>query len=163
MGCLGGMARPSKFTQDLADTICNLLIEGDSLRGICRDDDMPAAGTVCRWLSENETFREQYARAREFQAESMFDEMFEIADDGQNDWMERLDKNGEVIGEVLNHEHVQRSKLRIDTRKWALARMAPKKYGDKIAHVGGDDDDKPIKAEVTTIQLVAPKVGTPTD
>ena len=60
----------------------------------------------------------------------MFEEMLEIADDGSNDWMERTGKDGETGDKVVDHEHVSRSKLRVDTRKWMLARMAPKKYGD---------------------------------
>ncbi|EDT6018112.1 DNA packaging protein, partial [Salmonella enterica subsp. enterica] len=62
------------------------------------------------------------------------EELFDIADDGTNDWMEKLDKDGEAIGYQLNGEHVQRSKLRIDTRKWYLSKIMPKKYGDRIQH-----------------------------
>ena len=85
---------------------------------------------------------DQYAQAREFQADTIFDEMFDIADDASNDWM--LRKQGEDDIEVINHEHVQRSKLRIDTRKWALARMAPKKYGEKIETTLKGDEDAPL-------------------
>ena len=85
---------------------------------------------------------DQYAKARELQADTIFDEMFDIADDGSNDWM--LKKSGDDEIEVLNHEHVQRSRLRIDTRKWALARMAPKKYGEKLETTLKGDEDAPL-------------------
>ncbi len=92
---------------------------------------MPATGTVCRWLAEQPTFQEQYARAREFQADTLFDEIIDIADDGSNDWMERSGKDDEP-GWVLHGEHVQRSRLRVDARKWMAGKMRPKKYGDKM-------------------------------
>ena len=123
---------PLEFTQAIADAICERIMDGESLRQVCRSDDMPARSAVHKWLSANPNFADQYARACEIRADVVFDEMFDIADDGTNDWMNaRDDEGGEAY--KLNGEHVQRSKLRIDARKWALARMSPKKYGDKAA------------------------------
>lgn len=136
------IGRPSIFTQEIADTICERLMHGETLRQIVLDEAMPHRATVHRWLATNETFRDQYAQAREYQADTIFDEMFDIADDGTNDWM--LRKQGEDDIEVVNHEHIQRSRLRIDTRKWALSRMAPKKYGDKIETTLKGDADSPL-------------------
>lgn len=73
----------------------------------------------------------------------MADEILEISDDGSNDWMERLGKEGEPAGWQLNGEHVQRSRLRVDTRKWILSKLAPKRYGDKLQHTG--DGGGPIR------------------
>lgn len=126
--------RPSDYTEELAELICLRLAEGESLRSVCRDDGMPSKQAVLRWLARNEQFRAQYVRAKEEGAEAIAEEMFDIADDGTNDWMEKLDKDGEAIGYQLNGEHVQRSKLRIDTRKWYLSKILPKKYGDRIQH-----------------------------
>lgn len=126
------MARPSDYTSELAEAICLRLAEGESLRSICRDDVMPDKATVLRWIARHDAFRDQYVRAKEQGAEALAEEMFEIADDGSNDWMEQLDSEGEAIGYKLNGEHVQRSKLRIDTRKWYLSKILPKKYGDRI-------------------------------
>ena len=134
--------RPTSFTQEIADTICERLMHGETLRQIVLDEAMPHRATVHRWLATNETFRDQYAQAREYQADTIFDEMFDIADDGSNDWM--LRKQGDDEIEVINHEHIQRSRLRIDTRKWALARMAPKKYGEKIETTLKGDSDAPL-------------------
>lgn len=133
------MGRPSDFSQEKADAICERLIEGESLRSICLVDDMPHASTVCRWLAKDADFREQYAHAREAQADTLTDEMLDIADDGTNDWMERKNDEGDVVRVEYNGDAVQRSKLRIDTRKWYASKLAPKKYGDKV-QLGGDPD-----------------------
>lgn len=134
------MGRPSSYSPEVADTICARLAAGESLRGICRDDDMPDAATVFRWLASNDDrytgFREQYARAREIQADALVDEILEISDDARNDWMERNNSDGQNIGWQLNGEHVQRSRLRVDSRKWFASKVAPKKYGDRIEHTG---------------------------
>lgn len=119
---------PTKYTPELAATICERLIAGESLRAICRDKGMPPAGVVCAWLGRHKEFAEQYARARELQAERVFEEIFEISDDQEGDVY--VDADGK---EQTNHNVIARAKLRVDTRKWALARMAPKKYGDRIA------------------------------
>ena len=124
------MGRPSKFSPELTETICLRIAEGESLRSVCRDDNMPDKATVLRWLKVHDEFRDQYTLARELQADHFADEMIEIADDATNDWMERKRKDGSVET-VFDNEHVQRSKLRVDARKWLMARMAPKKYGDR--------------------------------
>jgi hypothetical protein len=130
--------RPSDYSAKIAFEICSRIAERESLRKICAEPDMPDKTTVLRWLAEEENaeFRTQYAHAREMQADALFDETLEIADDGSNDWMERLDKDGEAAGWQLNGEHVQRSRLRVDTRKWAAGKLAPKKYGDRLQHTG---------------------------
>ncbi|ECX2215582.1 DNA packaging protein [Salmonella enterica] len=128
------VGRPSDYTEELAEIICLRLAEGESLRSVCRDDGMPSKQAVLRWLARNESFRAQYVRAKEEGAEAIAEELFDIADDGTNDWMDKLDKDGEAIGYQLNGEHVQRSKLRIDTRKWYLSKIMPKKYGDRIQY-----------------------------
>lgn len=130
--------RPSSFTQEIADAICERIADGQSLREICRDESMPDKKTVLRWLAEREEFRAQYASAREAQADHFADEILEISDDGTNDWTKR--KIGEELVDVVDHEHISRSKLRVDARKWLMARMAPKKYGDRVMneHTGRD-------------------------
>lgn len=108
------------------------MAEGLSLREICAAEDMPAASTVYLWLAKHAQFLEQYARARVAQAERWADELIDIADDGSNDWMERRNCDGEMIGWRENGEAVSRSRLRADTRKWVLSKLQPKKYGDKL-------------------------------
>ena len=150
--------RPSSYTKEKADIICDRMMDGESLRNICQDEDMPNKGTVMRWLASNEEFRDQYTRAREGQAEYWADEMVTIADDGTNDWMDKQNSKGEVVGVTANNEAIQRSRLRVDTRKWIAAKLLPKKYGEKIA-VGGDKDMDPIKTEDMSMKEVARRLA----
>jgi hypothetical protein len=107
------------------------------MRSICNDEGMPVCSTVFKWLSENKDFSEQYARAREIQAEIMADEIIEIADDSTNDFMEMQKKNGATVL-VCDQENINRARLRVDSRKWVAAKLLPKKYGDKqtVEHEG---------------------------
>ncbi|MBB0023646.1 terminase small subunit protein [Ralstonia pickettii] len=130
--CLGAcVGRPSSFTQAVADTICERLALGESLRAICRSEGMPDQSTVFDWLRKHEDFAKQYARAREDQAEFYLDEIMAIADDSRGDTETRVDSQGNEY-DAPNNEWIQRSKLRVDARKWAMSKLAPKKFGDKI-------------------------------
>lgn len=140
--------RPSKYSEEVADEICLRMSEGESLRSICRDDAMPGKATVMGWLGSNEAFSDQYARAREAQADHFADEILEISDDGSNDWMERSDKDGESSGWQINGEHIQRSRLRVDSRKWLMARMAPRRYGDKVAMEHTGPEGGPLSIQI---------------
>lgn len=136
--------RPSSFTQEKGDLICEKLASGQSLRSICDQAEMPAKATVLRWLRDNEAFRAQYTRAREDQADSIFDEMLEIADDGEFDYETKTRDDGSEY-EAVNHDHIQRSKLRIEARKWVLGKMSPKKYGERIDLNHGGQKGNPIE------------------
>ena len=107
--------------------ICEGIADGRSLRSICEAEDMPSKSAVFRWLAANEAFRDQYARAREAQADALFDEILGIADDGQNDTY--TDEDGNVR---TNQDVIARSRLRVDARKWMAGKLRPKVYGDKI-------------------------------
>jgi hypothetical protein len=121
------------------DDICEKIIEGKSLRTALKElSDFPAK-TFFVWLREDEDKSKQYARATEERAELMFEDMFDIADDGTNDWMEKTNEKGENVGWSVNGENIQRSRVRIDVRKWALSKMQPKKYGDKLDITSKDE------------------------
>lgn len=135
-----------KYSNDLADKFCALIIEGETIRDICALEDMPSVTTFFKWLREHENFAKQYARAKEIQAELFISEIVDIADDGRNDWMEKKLQSGEIV-EVANHEHIQRSRVRIDSRKWLASKFMPKKYGDRIIHAG--DADAPLRTETS--------------
>lgn len=123
--------RPSSYTPDLAREICKRIASGESLRNICRDEHMPNAATVHDWvLEDREGFHKQYARAREIQAENMFDEILNISDDGENDYMTIT--KGDFSYNVEDREVTSRSKLRVDSRKWYLSKVLPKKFGEKL-------------------------------
>lgn len=106
--------RPTDYTKDMADKICEKIANGRSLRSICAEDGVPPMKTIYRWLEANEEFRHQYARAREKQADYFVEEIIEIADSA-----------------VAESAAVSKAKLQIDARKWAASKIAPKKYGDK--------------------------------
>ena len=91
---------------------------------------MPSKTTVFRWLSAFPDFRDQYARAREIQADTLFDDILDIADDARNDWMER--RGEDDAGWQVNGENIRRSQVRIEARKWMAGKLRPKVYGDKL-------------------------------
>jgi len=122
--------RPSVYSDEIANRICDLITDGYTLRQIGNEfPDLPHKRTVLGWLANPNDYpmlSQRYARAREARAEAMADEIEEISDDGRNDWVEREGLT------VTNHENIQRSRLRVDTRKWLMSKMLPKKYGDKL-------------------------------
>lgn len=145
--------RPTIFTEELANLICERLSEGESLRTICIDEWMPDKATVFRWLAKRDDFATIYARAREVQAEVLADELVEIADDGTNDWMERKNADGDIIGWQENGEALRRSQLRVSTRQWIAERMLPKKYGTKVHNELTGKDGGPIETKETGYDL----------
>jgi len=127
-----GPGRPTLYTDALADELLSRLSAGESLRQICRDPHMPDERRVREWAIDNrEGFSPRYAHARQIGWESIAEETLEIADDGSNDWYERELKSGRKV-KKFDYDHVERSKLRVDTRKWLLAKMLPALFGDKL-------------------------------
>jgi len=141
--------RPSLYTDELVHTFISRLATGESVRTICKSDDMPEAGTIFRWLTEKPEFNEQYAKAKELAAEALAEDIFDIADDNSLDYEE--DGNGQLR---VNNDAIQRARLRVDVRKWYLSKIMPKKYGDRQQLEIGGKDGKPIET-ITTIRLVA--------
>ena len=113
------MSRPSDFTQEKADIICERLAQGESLRSICSAVDYPNKSTVFRWLAAYPDFRDQYAHARESQADAIADEILNIADEADD---------------------AAKARVQIDARKWLAGKLRPKVYGDKITqeHTGAN-------------------------
>lgn len=117
-----GRGRPTTYTREAADEICRRLAEGETLRAICRDMGL-AIGTVLGWVRDDrDGFAERYARARDIGYEVMADELIDIADGGSDDW--------------------QRDRLRVDARKWLLAKALPKRFGDRMTLAG--DETAPL-------------------
>ncbi|WP_448115741.1 terminase small subunit-like protein [Mesorhizobium amorphae] len=127
------MPQPTKYSQKVADLICERLAEGQSLRSICSDKAMPDKATVFRWLAADADFARLYAHARDAQVDALVDEMIDIADDGSNDWMEQRGRDGELTGWKENGEALKRSAFRVSTRQWIAEKLKPKKYGNKVA------------------------------
>ncbi len=107
------MGRPSSYTEEIADTICERLMEGRSLRSICDDEDMPDRRTVVRWQVQHEDFATRCARARELQADLMDDMILDAAN-------------------ACTVEDAQAARVKISAYQWRASKLAPKKYGDKV-------------------------------
>ena len=112
--------RPSLYTPEIADAICERLANGESLRSICRDENMPDERTVRDWvISDHNGFSPHYTRARDIALDRMADDVIDIADTADDP---------------------QKARLRFDARRWYLSKLAPKRYGDKLLHTGGDGE-----------------------
>jgi hypothetical protein len=151
-----GPGRPSDYNETIADLICGRMICGyddkpESLRSICRDDGMPALGTVMRWLAKHPEFREQYRAAREAQAEVHQEELLEISDNCTDDVQFLLGTEDEGAIGRINHSAIARAKLQVDTRKWIMSKMQPKKYGDKT--VLSNDPENPVNPTPVTVTV----------
>jgi hypothetical protein len=136
--------RPTAFTPELAEAVCDAV--STTPRGldfICETNKaFPSARTVHRWLAAHESFRQSYVLARERQADLLFDECLEIADDSSGD-TKIIGRDGEER-EVMDAEFVARSKIRIDTRMRMAGKLAPKKYGEKTALELSGKDGAPL-------------------
>lgn len=125
------VGRPTGYSLEVAQEICGFVMSRNAetgrvqtLKEWCAQDGKPAESTVFLWLSQHKEFSELYARAREERAELIAEDVIEIAD---------------------TEADANKARVRIDARKWAAAKLNPKRYGDKIAHVGGSEDDPPIQ------------------
>lgn len=117
------MGRPSDFTQEIADSICERIAGGENLRQMCDEDGLPCERTIYRWLAANGAFCQQYAQARKAWSDAQVEEVIAVS---KNPLLKADDK-----------------RVQIDTLKWAMGKLNGK-YSDKVKHVGGDDGDNPI-------------------
>lgn len=150
------MGRPTSYTDKIGDEICARMSAGESLLSICRDDHMPHRATVHGWLlatteqedgSYTKTFQnfyDKYALANELRAEFLFDETVDIADGTEAKVKAGAEKKS---GAIANSQ-----RLRVDTRKWYIGKVMPKKYSDKNVVVTEDKDgnQQPIQGNVIT-------------
>lgn len=136
--------RPSTYSPDICQIICNELAGGASLRNLCATrDDLPAESTIFLWLAMHPDFSEQYARARESWADAEFENLMQIADTPMIGSKTTTTDETSVTVEADMIEH---RRLQVETRKWALGKLHPKKYGDKTIHSG--DDKSPITVSI---------------
>lgn len=173
--------RPSTYTPELTEIICDKLASGKSLNSICKEELMPHRDTVFLWLFKYKEFSDKYARARAAWADAEFENMMHIADTPQEGTKIKITDDGTetIIGDMIEHRRLQ-----IDTRKFALARMEPRKYGDnkridvnntgKVTHVMGDfsqtfsfieevtesESRKDLPGHVPDGSLLAPEIRT---
>lgn len=116
------IGRPSSYTEEVGLIICDLLSDGMSLRKVCERDDMPHKVTVLRWLRDIESFRTQYARAKDEAADSLADDIQDIGD------------------KVLAGEYEPNAaRVAIDAKKWTAAKLKPKKYSERLDLTSGGE------------------------
>lgn len=146
---MAAKGRPSAYTPELAERICNLI--ATTSRGLAfivsTNPGLPSTVTIHAWLADETKadFLRRYLRARERQADLIFDECLEIADDASGDAPGKRKGDHE---DVHATEQVARSKLRVDTRMRMAGKLAPKKYGEKL--VLGGDEDNPLTVQTLT-------------
>lgn len=127
--------------KEIFDTILADMTEGKALRKCIKEAGISTA-TFYTWMNKVPDRLKQYARAHEIRAEIMASEILEIADDSSQDVI-----NSEKLGPIENKEFINRSRVRIDSRKWLMSKMLPKKYGDSLKLQG--DPDNPIESKLT--------------
>jgi hypothetical protein len=144
-----GPGRSYVYSEDLADRLCTLLAKGTGLRPSCKACGVDSA-TVLQWATDTKhPFSERFKNARTIGYLMMAEEILEISDNSTGDLT--IDQNGH---NVVNHENIQRSRLKVDTRKWIVSRMLPHIYGEKVTtqHVGPEGG--PIKIDVESKMAV---------
>lgn len=150
-----GRGRPSEFTPEIGEQICNRIAMGETMTKICRSAKMPDRSTVWRWTETSDEFCNALARARALQAWSWADESVDIADRAG-----RKARGAPGTGEA--GAKVNAEKLRVDVRKWLISKLNPKKFGDKVTQEISGPDGKPIEtitsvhsAEIHTAEAIS--------
>ena len=146
--------RPTLRTPTVEKRIIEGLCDGTPLRELCRQEGMPNWRTVYDWISADTDFAARIAHARDLGYDAIAEDILDIADDGTNDYVQRKRQDGST-DVVLDTEHVQRSKLRIETRLKLLAKWNPQKYGDKQTVDLGNKDGEALKVESNAAEIAA--------
>lgn len=149
------VGRPSIFSQQVAQRIIEGLVDGKSLRSLCLEDDMPTITTVVRWLADPRyaEFCAQYTRARMIQADTLADEVLHIADTEHPGVKIKTTITGEgdearTVTERIEGDMTEHRKIQMDARKWFAGKLAPQKYGAKIATEITGSDGGPVQHSV---------------
>ena len=114
--------RPTEYTEEIGNTICDRLVDDESLRSICAEPGMPAVATVASWISNNGEFRDMYARTRQFQADCISDDTIDLADAVSTQWVEKVRANGRVV-RGPDRKNLPRCRLRIEVRQWVAKEL----------------------------------------
>lgn len=142
-----------EYRSRILDMVCDVTAcTNQGLDRICKaflkDQDFPDETSIRRWLREDEELAKRYARAKEDQIEKLVEEIIEISDDDSLDIA--FTEDGK---QYIDQQHIQRSRLRVDSRKWIASKLKPKKYGDKIDHTIGNPDGTPLDLSVNFVAV----------
>jgi hypothetical protein len=160
--------RPTVPSAALLEAICERIANGQTTSEVVRDETMPTWNVLYRWREQDEDFNRAYTIARQSCCEKWADEIIEIADDASNDYVERVLKNGGTQT-VWSRENFERSRLRVDSRKWTASKVLRHVYGEK-SEVDLRTPDG-VSIDVTTrnalidsiVKLVQPKADPQSD
>lgn len=151
-GTIQFMGQTKVYSDEARQALLSRLESGETLNSICKEKDQPSIKTVMEWVALDAEWGEKYARARSAGLDAMADQILEIADDGSRDYSGFRDDGSPIV----DQDHIQRSKLRVDSRRWLLSKLRPEKYGDRLAHQMLDENGRPAKAGITIIVDGAP-------
>jgi hypothetical protein len=118
------LKKPTAYTRKIGFTICGRLLEGETLREICRDPGMPAKPTVMRWLTQHEEFRKDCELAREMQLHDFCCESTAALDEAFGHHVEKVRRDGNVVM-VSDHDKFSRALLRSEVRYWVADHLPP--------------------------------------
>jgi hypothetical protein len=143
----------------IINDLCDLICEGKSTREAIQvlKQDIPkiTRKVLFDWINKDKSKSNQYARAMEYRADVVFDEIIQIADNSEGDTY-----TDEETGKTkVDHENINRSRLRVDARKWAISKMLPKKYGDKLDITSRTEDLSQEEQEARLKELLAKAKG----
>lgn len=133
--------RPSKYTKEIAQSICEQLSEGVPLREICRQEGMPAWRTIYDWMYKDDDLSAAIAHARDLGYDNMAEECLHIADNVMMGSIKTIDDEGNIT--VKHEDMLGHRKLQIETRLKLLAKFNPKRYGDAVKLSG--DAENPLE------------------
>jgi hypothetical protein len=142
------MAYTEKQVETIFDSILEQIENGRPLRQILKDEGMPSSKTFFEWIGKDDVKVKRYAHACEVRADVIFEEIIDIADDKTHDEIHTEN------GVIQNTEFIQRSRVRIDARKWVVSKLNPKKYGDRLQHANDPDNPMP---KPQTIYITTPE------
>lgn len=148
------MAYSQEEIDSIFNSICLDIESGMSLRAALNKDNRPSSRTFFNWVDSSSEKVKQYARATEQRADSIFEDILSIADNQEDDIIVLDDGK-----EVPNHNVIQRARLRVDSRKWMLGKMNPKKYGDKLDLTVDEKRLSPEEREARIQELLAKAKG----
>lgn len=132
------VGRPHGYTEEKALEICELVADGQSINKISKMPGMPTRSTILKWFRDVPEFSVMYARAKEIGFEVLADEIIDLADAAEN----------------ADKDQCRRHQLMIDTRKWLLAKLQPRKYGERVTQeIVGNKEEAPVQVEVTKEEI----------
>ena len=156
------LERPRVYSKETADRMLDRIANGETPTEVCRDGTMPTWMVLCRWRRQHDDFDKRFRIAWESCAEHMVGDIVIIADDARNDYVDRVTRKGVI--RVFDREHFERSRLRVESRKWMAQKVLRATYGERREvdlHASGGVNVRVEERNAlinALVKLVTPKV-----